>query len=178
MWCYDKDVTTVQGLQPSILLAVALAWTATVEAQVSEPFQPGGIEPAAIAYAEHGEYHATLLSGSGVEREPITINVPGASYIKVHFSEFSVPPGMVVEVRNPSGSEAYRYDHANRDAITIDRSRGDDGITRFSARISKKHWEPTSPGWSSPAGPTSATTRPAGRTAIPTSTTVPDPLPC
>ena len=78
MWCYDKDVTTVQGLQPSILLAVALAWTATGEAQVSEPFQPGGIEPAPIAYAEHGEYHATLLSGSGMEREPVAIHVPGA----------------------------------------------------------------------------------------------------
>lgn len=133
MWCYDKDVTTVQGLQPSILLAVALAWTATVEAQVSEPFQPGGIEPAPIAYAEHGEYHATLLSGSGMEREPVAIHVPGASYIKVHFSEFSVPPGVIVEVRNPSGSEVYRYDHANRDDVTIDRSRGDDGRTRFSA---------------------------------------------
>ena len=112
-WCYDKDVTTMQGLQPSILLAVALAWTATVEAQVSEPFPPGGFEPAPIAYAEHGEYHATLLSEGGMAREPVTIYVPGASYIKVHFSEFSVPPGVVVEVRNPSGSEVYRYTHSN-----------------------------------------------------------------
>lgn len=132
-WRHDKDVTIMQGLQPSVVLAVALAFTPAVEAQIREPFPDDVFEPVAASNAGHGEYRATLLSGSGMALEPVVIREPGASYVKVHFSEFNLPPGMLLEVSNPAGSEVYRYTQYSRDALTVDHARGDDGVTRFSA---------------------------------------------
>ena len=124
----------MQGLQPSVVLAVALALTATTgEAQIQErdPFE--WLPPQDVVVAEHTSFRTSLQSPDGVMMEPRYIQVPGASFVKVHFSDFVLPPGVYVEVSNPEGTELYRYNAFSRDRITIDHSKGDDGVRRFSA---------------------------------------------
>lgn len=59
---------------------------------------------------------------------------PGASFIKLHFSQFQLPTGATMIISNPSGTELYRYgaDANNRDGVTFDLKSGDDGLKRFS----------------------------------------------
>lgn len=124
----------MQGLQPSVVLAIALAWSATAsEAQTREPvpLEPPGRQPALVA--EQDVHAIELLSASGLSGYPVTIRKPGASFVKLHFSDFRLPQGVVVLVSNPSGSEVYRYGAQSRDGFTVDRTAGDDGETRFSA---------------------------------------------
>lgn len=124
----------MQGLQPRVFLAVALICTAiTGQAQIREPDPIGLLPPLDMDIAEQIEFRAELLSPAGLEKAPQFIHAPGASFIKVHFAAFNVPPGVLVEVSNPEGTEVYRYHHYSRDGLTVDRSRGDDGVTRFSA---------------------------------------------
>ncbi len=65
--------------------------------------------------------------------DQIEIYEPGASFIKVHFSQFKLPPGLTVEVSSPDGNESYRYSRGKKGPRTFDRNRGDNGVSSFSA---------------------------------------------
>jgi PKD repeat protein len=61
------------------------------------------------------------------------INVPDASYIKVHFEYFNLPDGVYLEISNPEGTEVYQYDNAFQTQFTVDSKLNQDGIYSFSA---------------------------------------------
>ena len=122
----------MQGLQPSVIIASALLW-ASVSAHAQSvdpdttPYAP------VVSTAEQTYARIGLLGEMGMAFEPEQIHVPGAKFVKVHFSEFKLPAGVLVEVSNPDRSEIYRYSLNHYDPITVDASRGDDGIQSFSA---------------------------------------------
>ena len=121
----------MQGLHTRVFLAATLMLMASSSnAQVYEPIAS---QPLNAVTAEESAYFVNLDGDSAATVEPAIFVVPGASYIKIHFSEFDVPFGVQVEVSNPDGTEAYRYMKGHKDAHTIDRSRGDDGLHSFSA---------------------------------------------
>lgn len=61
------------------------------------------------------------------------IRAPGASFIKVHFDWFNLPDSAYVEVRNPRGTEVYRYGMSDRDDFTYDEALGEDGYNSFAS---------------------------------------------
>ena len=124
----------MQGLQTRVFITAALTWFATCGyAQIREPSQEQPFhEPNAVAAVE-SPWAISLDSSGGDVAEPAILSFPGASFIKVHFSIFDVPFGVIVEVSNPEGTEVYRYTRGYFDAHTIDRQRGEDGVHSFSA---------------------------------------------
>ena len=123
----------MQGLQPSVFLAMALAFAGlTAEAQPTAP---------PLDETVTHDYRAVLRADSPFELiservssfEPLRINSPGASYIRIHFGRFSLPDGVVVEISNADRTEVYRYANGKLDGVTLDRQRGDDGVNRFYA---------------------------------------------
>ena len=66
-------------------------------------------------------------------RSSQTIHVPGASFIKLHISEFNLPRHVILEVGSPSGAELYQYSSRRKDPYTFNPAEGDDGVQRFSA---------------------------------------------
>jgi len=72
----------------------------------------------------------SVVEGKGGEFE---VYEPGASFIKLHFSQFRLPKGLEIEISNPAGTESYRYSSAHRDGFTFDTSQGEDGKSSFSA---------------------------------------------
>ena len=63
----------------------------------------------------------------------ILIKKPGASFIKIHFSQFKLPAGSYVEIRNLDGSQIHTYGGSEESLKTSDTSIGDNGNTKFSA---------------------------------------------
>ena len=57
--------------------------------------------------------------------------VSGARLVKLHFSQFDLPPGVSVEISNPDGSESWRYSSTDRDPLTLDEDMGDNGANSF-----------------------------------------------
>ena len=126
----------MQGLQPRFFLVFALAWAAAgshAQAPVHDAdFRP--YRPVSAGAALLREDAALELStGRYLGLETARIHAPGASYVKVHFGEFDLPDGVTVEVGNADRTEVYRYGNSGFDAFTLDRRRGDDGISRFYA---------------------------------------------
>jgi hypothetical protein len=74
-----------------------------------------------------------VISGRGVEADEFEIYAPDASFIKLHFSKFHLPPGLVIEVSNPDGTESYRYSKNDLGPRTFDSRSGEDGRRSFSA---------------------------------------------
>ncbi|MGO1069877.1 trypsin-like serine peptidase [Lysobacter sp. CA199] len=64
---------------------------------------------------------------------PVEIRTPDAAFIKVHFAQFDLPAGVVLEVSDPQRSEVYRYRQGDLGRHTVDASLGEDGKTRFGA---------------------------------------------
>lgn len=64
---------------------------------------------------------------------PIVFSEPGASFIKVHIAELSLPEGATLEIASPDRSEIFHYREGLNTPMTIDASAGDNGTTRFSA---------------------------------------------
>jgi PKD repeat protein len=123
----------MQGLQPSVFLAMALAFAAvTAEAQLSGLVAEDLSFPNTPALLRD-DVSIDVLSSAPHSFEPLRIHAPGASYVRLHFARFSLPAGVVVEVGNEAGTETYRYANGKLDALTVDRARGDDGVNRFSA---------------------------------------------
>ena len=112
----------MQGLQTRVLVAAALMCFATSgHAQVREPSTDQPFQPLNTVAAEESDYFVNLDGNSRSLAEPAILTIAGASFIKVHFSQFDVPYGVLVEVSNPDGSEVYRYSRGHRDAHTIER---------------------------------------------------------
>ena len=63
----------------------------------------------------------------------LVIRDEGAAYVKVHFSMFDLPAGVVAEVFNSDRTEVYRYGSGEHDGFTVDDTLGEDGVTRFAA---------------------------------------------
>ena len=87
----------------------------------------------ATTVAEVLDEQINIVSENGDQIEDLEFHIPGSSFIKLHFSDFRPLPGVVVEVRNPSRTESYRYSRRHKDAYTFDPETGDDGIRSFSA---------------------------------------------
>jgi PKD repeat protein len=123
----------MQGLQPSVFLAMALAFVAlTAEAQPPVPPLDETVTPDDRAVLRE-DSRFELVSELAGSFEPLRISSPGASYIRIHFGRFSLPDGVVVEISNADGTEVYRYANGKLDGLTLDRQRGDDGVNRFYA---------------------------------------------
>src|SRR5262249_19388743 len=90
------------------ILSVLMA--ATSFAQVGGGKGPG---PLIIGTAEPLDvsvgYREMLLGNVNQEPWSRSIHYPGATYIKVHFREFKLPPGAAVTVSNPTFTEVYTY---------------------------------------------------------------------
>ena len=126
----------MQGLQKSVVLAAALAWSASALPTVDPDlwFSKFGPEPQGPPLiAERTEKRLAYQPGAGKSAVLSEISAPGASFIKVHFSHFLLPPGVAVEVSNPNGTESWRYSSNERDPFTFDLAAGDDGKQKFSA---------------------------------------------
>lgn len=113
--------------------AIFLLGTPSIEAKSSSGVGLLAATPTLPLAAERRDETITLISRKGVESEELEIYAPEASFIKLHFSRFRLPRGVVVEVSNPEGSEVYRYSSTHRSAMTFNREEGDDGINSFSA---------------------------------------------
>lgn len=57
----------------------------------------------------------------------------GASFIKLHFAYFNLPRGAVLEVRDASGKEVYRYSADKMGPHTIETALGENGKDSFAA---------------------------------------------
>jgi len=64
---------------------------------------------------------------------PLVIRDEGAAFVKVHFSLFDLPEGVVAEVSSSEGTEVYRYGAGEKDDLTQDEVLGEDGLTRFAS---------------------------------------------
>jgi len=54
--------------------------------------------------AWRADYPIKILSGKGLDTTEVVISEPGASFIKVHFSNFVIPRGLTIEVSNALGT--------------------------------------------------------------------------
>ncbi len=72
-----------------------------------------------------------LLSNAKPLEDTYVFSEPGASFIKVHFSQLTLEEGVVVEVASPNRTEVYHYGTKHSAPRTM--SGDDDGIERFSA---------------------------------------------
>ncbi|WP_163832789.1 trypsin-like peptidase domain-containing protein [Spartinivicinus ruber] len=85
-------------------------------------------QPQIIKIADKVVTATSLVPGQTLKQDQShTIQEPGASFIKVHFSAFSLPKNSQVIVSNPDGSEVYRYGNTKRDNFTFDPDNGEDG---------------------------------------------------
>lgn len=115
----------MQGLQLRCLLAALISWFPSLCA-AGQPLV------ADVTVHRFGE-PAVLVGGAGLEQSELLIRAPGATFLKLHFSDFDLPRGVVVEVSHPAGVESYRYSLDSRDPLTFDPHIGDDGRRAFSA---------------------------------------------
>ncbi|WP_245929161.1 serine protease [Agarilytica rhodophyticola] len=87
--------------------------------------------------ANLSDYSSSLLTSQqsfdASDDERIIINKNGASFIKVHFSDFNIPEGSQVVVSNADGSQSHIYGAGSDTAFTVDKSVGDNGVKSFSA---------------------------------------------
>ena len=121
----------MQGLHKRVLIALAMAWTASSAAQ----FEPQKQYEPNLSTAEGRQFpnRSTKLDQRADYLKPVKYHVPGAKFVKLRFSDFNLPPGMAIEISNPDGSETWRYTKDERDPFTINPEFGDDGDRSFSA---------------------------------------------
>ncbi|MFC1695441.1 PKD domain-containing protein [Pseudomonadota bacterium] len=122
----------MQGLQWSVLLSVAMSCSVSAAVQFIEP------DPEDLAFidpvrTERVNEFISIDSPSDSFFQIYRIHAPEASFIKVHFSHFDLPEGVMVEVSNTDRTEVYQYSMDQRGPFTFDASEGDNGTTSFSA---------------------------------------------
>lgn len=88
---------------------------------------------AVITIADKIESHISMIGAFQIESSEQVIDVPGASFIKVHFSRLNLPAGAYVEISNADGTEVYRYGNGLDTPKTINSDIGDNGVTSFSS---------------------------------------------
>lgn len=89
--------------------------------------------PQLMRIADRVDYSVSLIDEKGRTSAEETIFRPGASFIKIHFSEFKIPDGYRVEVADPSGRQLYTYSNQERSGFTFDADAGEDGRHSFSS---------------------------------------------
>ncbi|WP_338847115.1 proprotein convertase P-domain-containing protein [Massilia sp. W12] len=72
-------------------------------------------------------------AGIAAEKEFVVRAAPGAGFVKLHFDYFNLPAGAVLEVRDASGKEVYRYAAGKLGPHTVDAKLGENGKTSFAA---------------------------------------------
>lgn len=115
----------MQGLRLASFLAMTLAWSA--------PGLAAGQPLVADVTVHRAGDPVVLIDSRGLRTTSARLHSPGATFIKLHFSEFRLPAGVVVEISDPLGTERYAYSNDGRDAFTYDPEVGDDRESRFSA---------------------------------------------
>ncbi len=123
----------MHGLPWIVLLTAAVTWNSLAAAnQVAEPDQDVD-HSFNVNTTQLVEDRFAFMSAAGISAKIHEVDVTGASFIKLHFSQFNIPDGVVVEVSNRDGSESYRYSNYKRDSLTFNSRLGDDGKSSFSA---------------------------------------------
>ncbi len=108
-----------------------MVWSTSIaNAQFALP-EPDSSPLQAVAAAMRSDERIDLISPAGVSTQLQEIYVPGAKFIKLHFSQFNPPDGAIIEVSNRNRSEIYRYSTNYRDPFTFDTEQGDDGENSF-----------------------------------------------
>lgn len=107
----------------SLALAIGLAVVAV----------PGFAEDVSLSPMAIGGLQALSLRAAGDRNDQFVIDSGDASYVKVNFDLFDLPPGAQVVVSNPQGTEVYRYGAGSTDDYTVDAELGQDGKYSFSA---------------------------------------------
>jgi PKD repeat protein len=117
-----------KGIIAAFLICMVSA-TAAAKSAVPDPYASSSPTKA----AERVEHYIEVFSEAEGKGREIEVYEPGASFIKLHFSQFRLPKGLEIEISNPSGTESYRYSNNRRDALTYNSKLGDDGVSSFSA---------------------------------------------
>jgi Trypsin-like peptidase domain len=95
------------------LLAIPILVVLTVTLSFAQEYGDRNPAPIKIGTVESIDvnvgHREMLLGREKQEQWSQTIHYPGASYIKVHFGEFKLPPGSAVTVSNPDLTEIYTY---------------------------------------------------------------------
>ncbi len=90
-----------------------------IQKSTSVAFNPNLINPSTINAQEKVQQYEVTSAG--------------ASFIKVHFKQFTIPDGAYVLVSNAAGTESYRYDNQSNSLRTFNSSKGENGVNQFSA---------------------------------------------
>ena len=120
----------MQGLHRRVILAMALACTTTA-ASAQFDNAPGPDHGSWRSISAFDEIEPTRFKAPPHLFQPMVYQVSGARLIKLHFSQFDLPPGVSVEISNPDGSESWRYSSTDRDPLTLDEDMGDNGANSF-----------------------------------------------
>lgn len=124
----------MQGMQRSAHWGCCLAVGGLAVVLACSSVQAATAPARSVAIADQIDVNVTLAASRGGSGTAVQqIHHPGASFIKLHFSDFMLPAGVGVVVSSPDGSERYFYSRKKRDAYTWDARQGDDGLTSFSA---------------------------------------------
>lgn len=121
----------MQGLHGIVSLALLLALGAnTAIAQTPFP-EPDRLPTHVDQWAATAPPRFALISPRNQASLTREIHVPGARFVKLHFDNFDLPDGVIVDVSSPDMAETYRYSSNRRDGFTVDASQGDDGVNSF-----------------------------------------------
>ncbi|MDE1463723.1 trypsin-like peptidase domain-containing protein [Spartinivicinus poritis] len=120
----NATVTTDATIKENVLTSLLSTKTENNTTQTIE----ASAQPQIIKIADKVVTATSLVPNQSLKKDQShTIQEPGASFIKIHFSAFSLPKNSQVIVSNPDGSEAYRYGNSKRDNFTFDPDNGEDG---------------------------------------------------
>ena len=110
----------MQGLHRRVMIAMALACTATA-ASAQFDNAPGADRGSWRSISAYSETRPTHYEAPNHLFKPMVYQVSGARLVKLHFSQFNLPPGVSVEISNPDGTESWRYSSSARDPFTLDK---------------------------------------------------------
>ncbi|MEH6416288.1 trypsin-like serine peptidase [Pseudomonas sp. CGJS7] len=120
---------TIASHAPRVIALAACLLAAPAFAGEARPTPPS----AGQSHAADVRLGAHLGLSKSAWSAPVSIRTPDAAYIKVHFAQFDLPAGVVLEVSNPQRTEVYRYRKGDLGRYTVDASLGEDGKSRFGA---------------------------------------------
>ncbi|WP_026179741.1 pre-peptidase C-terminal domain-containing protein [Hahella ganghwensis] len=133
-------MNTIAARIAVILIVMTLSsglWAASSQGVTSNKLQPQMLtvaseKPFRGVVSNHRQFSREVEQDyQAIGQRQIVITKENASFIKVHFSNFDIPDGSYVEVRNPEGTMVHRYGGEQSALYTL--KEGDDGSSSFSA---------------------------------------------
>lgn len=124
--CFSQTLSTTADFAPEIKDVSQFEQAQMVTIASKKSFS-------AVLAKQVNQNSLTSQGLDAADTNQIIIRKPGASFIKVHFSQFQIPEGGYVEVRNMDGTQIHTYGPNNSSLKTSDTSIGDDGSNKFSA---------------------------------------------